>query len=119
MGKLSPVVSPMSKNLVFILPPKEGAVLGPKVERRKLTHKRLSWLKILEIGPGHRNSNVGYWCMNAGWAEWNYVDAETGAPIDKIEAASRGFGDRVRTNGERLTQRGRWLAQWGVVGEVY
>ena len=110
----------MSKNLVFILPPKDGHLTAPQNEpARKLTHKRLAWLQILEMGPGHRNSNVGFYCMTAGWTEWNYVDAKTGEHLTSEAAAALRYDERVRTDGERLTPKGRWIAKFGRVGEVY
>ena len=76
----------------------------------KLTDRRRAWLARLLIGPTDRHSNVGYWCMHAGWTEWNYVDAN-GTPIDFEEAKQR-FGiehvwEHIHAVGERITAEGR------------
>jgi hypothetical protein len=77
----------------------------------KLTPKRLAWLRQLaESGPADRHSSVGFFCMQAGLTEWNWVLKETGEPIAMDEAKAR-FGmpecwERVRAEGERLTEAG-------------
>jgi hypothetical protein len=76
----------------------------------KLTAKRRAWLARLLAGPANRTSNVGYYCMQAGWTEWNYLDPE-GQPISLDEATERfGFEHRwahIRSDGERITAEGR------------
>jgi len=76
----------------------------------KLTAKRLAWLKRLLLGPAHRTSNVGYYCMQAGWSEWNWLDRH-GQPISMDEAKERwGSPDlwsHITSDGERITQLGR------------
>lgn len=78
-----------------------------------LTPKRLAWLRRLAIGPTDRHSNVGYWCMHAGWSEWNYVNAK-GEEMTGQEAKERygeTYFEHVRVQGERLTARGRAIVE--------
>lgn len=77
----------------------------------KLTPKRRAWLELLrDRGPHSRStSNVGYYCMQAGWTEWCYRSLE-GEEMTTDEARAR-YGDKfwevVSTAGERITAAGR------------
>lgn len=79
----------------------------------RLTPKRLAWLRQLrDRGPlEHGSTSIGYYCMRAGWTEWDYITAE-GEHLNAAEARAR-FGDRywdhVRIGGARLTEVGRLL----------
>lgn len=95
----------------------------------KLTAKRLAWLQLLTRRPHSRTKGTtGYRCMIQGWTEWNYCERDSAQPIS-YEEAKKKYGDgldgrpdwydHVYMNGERLTDRGRWLAAFGVVGEDY
>ena len=81
----------------------------------RLTDKRLEWLRRLEAGPAYRSkNNVGYYCMQAGWTEWNYLDRSNGEPINAKEARDL-FGEHwweeIIANGERLTEAGRKIVE--------
>lgn len=77
----------------------------------KLTPKRRAWLELLrDRGPHERSkSNIGYYCMQAGWTDWNYRSPE-GDQMTPYEARAR-YGDKfwevVEFAGERLTEAGR------------
>jgi hypothetical protein len=81
---------------------------------RPLSDKMLAWLRLLEVKPGSVRSrnNIGYRCMQRGLTEWNWLDY-LGNPISLDEATERfGFQHRwshIRSEGERLTERGREL----------
>lgn len=85
---------------------------------RTVTLLMLEWLHLLEIKPGstRRKNNIAYRCMQRGWAEWNYVNAEgdnlTGAEVR--ERYGEKYWGHVHIEGERLTDAGRAVLaeQW-------
>jgi hypothetical protein len=74
----------------------------------RLTEKRLMWLRHLKNGPSERRGHggTGYYCMQAGWTEWDFRDKETGEPVPH---PAPGEWDKVTHSGERLTEAGRKL----------
>jgi hypothetical protein len=78
----------------------------------RMTPKRREWLtKLRDEGPAKRTrGSIGYDCMQAGWAEWDYR-LPGGTPISDFEARER-FGDGwwervIHDGGERITDAGR------------
>ena len=77
----------------------------------RLTDKRLEWLRLLQWKEplGRNRTNVGFYCMQAGWTEWNYRN-DAGEDMTAAEAKER-YGEKyweiVSGVGERLTELGR------------
>jgi hypothetical protein len=84
----------------------------------QLTPGRRAWLvRLLHSPTPLRRSQgpVGHDCMRAGWTEWAYVDARTGALIGNYATAESRFGAELaahaRRDGETLTSAGRAILQ--------
>jgi hypothetical protein len=87
----------------------------------RLTNRRRQWLEKLLDGPATRSkANTAFYCMQAGWSEWNYVD-DGGMPIT-VEQAREHFGYQwwrlVRIDGERITELGRQVLEGAKLGQA-